>query len=117
MEAESMDVIGWSDFCKVEIRVGRVIAADAFPEAKKPAYRLKIDFGEGIGIRKSSAQITTLYSLESLVGKNVVAVVNLPDKQVGPFMSQCLVLGFHDACGNVSLCVPEHSVPLGARLL
>ncbi len=111
-----MGVIAWSDFCNVEVRVGRIIVAAVFPEAKKPAYKLKIDFGEEIGIRKSSAQITALYSPESLVGRNVVAVVNLPDKQVGPFMSQCLVLGFHDARGNVSLCVPEHPVPLGARL-
>lgn len=112
-----METIEWSDFLKVELRVGRIVAAEAFPEARKPAYRLKIDFGPEIGIRKSSAQITALYSPEALVGKLVVAVVNFPEKQIGPVMSQCLVTGFHDASGNVSLCVPEHQVPLGTRLM
>ena len=112
-----METIEWSEFLKVELRVGRIIAAEAFPEARKPAYRLKIDFGPEIGIRKSSAQITALYSPEELIGKQVVAVVNFPEKQIGPIMSQCLVTGFHDASGNVSLCVPEHEVPLGTRLM
>jgi len=112
-----METIEWSDFLKVELRVGRIIAAEAFPEARKPAYRLKIVFGPEIGIRKSSAQITALYSPEELIGKQVVAVVNFPEKQIGPIMSQCLVTGFHDASGNVSLCVPEHEVPLGTRLM
>ena len=112
-----METIEWSDFLKVELRVGRIIAAEAFPEARKPAYRLKIDFGPEIGIHKSSAQITALYSPEELIGKQVVAVVNFPEKQIGPIMSQCLVTGFHDASGNVSLCVPEHEVPLGTRLM
>ncbi|WP_313360676.1 tRNA-binding protein [Mixta calida] len=112
-----METIEWSGFLKVELRVGRIIAAEAFPEARKPAYRLKIDFGPEIGIRKSSAQITALYSPEELIGKQVVAVVNFPEKQIGPIMSQCLVTGFHDASGNVSLCVPEHEVPLGTRLM
>ena len=112
-----METIEWSEFLKVELRVGRIIAAEAFPEARKPAYRLKIDFGPEIGIRKSSAQITALYSPEELIGKQVVAVVNFPEKQIGPIMSQCLVTGFHDASGNVSLCVPEHEVQLGTRLM
>ncbi len=112
-----MEQIGWDDFMKVELRVGRVIAAEPFPEARKPGYKLRIDFGPEIGVRKSSAQITQLYRPEELVGKLVVAVVNFPPKQIGPFMSECLVTGFHDAEGRVSLCVPEHEVPLGTKLL
>jgi len=113
-QAENID---WSDFTKIELRVGRVVAAEAFPEARKPAYKLQIDFGSEIGVLKSSAQITALYTPETLVGKQVVAVTNFPKKQIGPFMSECLVTGFHDASGQVSLCAPEHEVPLGTRLL
>ncbi|WP_229008733.1 tRNA-binding protein [Methylophilus sp. Leaf408] len=112
-----MNQIEWSDFTKVELRVGRVLSAEIFPEARKPAYKLQIDFGVEIGIRKSSAQITAHYTPEILVGKLVVAVVNFPLKQIGPFMSECLVTGFHDAEGNVTLCMPEHEVPLGSKLL
>ncbi|MFD1122849.1 tRNA-binding protein [Methylophilus flavus] len=112
-----MNQIEWSDFTKVELRVGRVLSAEIFPEARKPAYKLQIDFGDEIGIRKSSAQITAHYTPEVLVGKLVVAVVNFPTKQIGPFMSECLVTGFHDAEGNVTLCMPEHEVPLGSKLL
>lgn len=112
-----MDTIDWNDFTRVELRVGRVIAAEPFPEARRPAYKLHVDFGPEIGLRRSSAQITTLYRPEELVGKQVVAVVNFPPKQIGPMMSECLVTGFHDAQGNVSLCVPEHDVPLGTKLL
>lgn len=112
-----MQQIEWSDFTKVELRVGKVIAAEPFPEARKPAYRLQIDFGAEIGVRKSSAQITVLYTPDSLVGKLVVAVVNFPPKQIGPIMSDCLVTGFHNANGQVTLCIPEHEVPLGTRLL
>lgn len=112
-----MQQIEWSDFTKVELRVGKVIAAEPFPEARKPAYRLQIDFGAEIGVRKSSAQITALYAPDSLVGKLVVAVVNFPPKQIGPIMSECLVTGFHNANGQVTLCIPEHEVPLGTRLL
>jgi len=112
-----MNQIEWNDFTKVELRVGRVIAAEVFAEARKPAYKLQIDFGPEIGVRKSSAQITALYTPESLIGKLVVAVVNFPPKQIGPLMSECLVTGFHDAEGGVTLCVPEHEVPLGTKLM
>lgn len=112
-----MNQIEWNDFTKVELRVGRVISAEVFAEARKPAYKLHIDFGAEIGMRKSSAQITAHYTPESLIGKLVVAVVNFPPKQIGPLMSECLVTGFHDAEGRVTLCVPELEVPLGTKLL
>lgn len=112
-----MQMISWSDFEKVELRVGKVVAAAPFAQARRPAYVLQIDFGEEIGMRKSSAQITTLYRPEDLVGRQVVAVVNFPRKQIGPLMSECLVTGFHDANGEVVLCVPDRDVPLGTRLL
>lgn len=110
-------MITFDDFLKVELRVGRVIEAREFPEAKKPAFILHIDFGPEIGIRKSSAQITALYRPETLIGRLVVAVVNFPPKQIGPLMSECLVTGFHNANGEVALCVPDQEVPLGTRLL
>ena len=113
----AMDTIGWDDFVKVELRVGRVVRAEPFPEARKPAYVLHVDFGETLGVRKSSAQITVHYRPEDLVGRLVVAVVNFPKKQIGPLMSECLVTGFHDADGAVALCVPDRDVPLGTRLL
>lgn len=112
-----MNEIAWADFERVELRVGRVLSARAFPEARKPAYVLEIDFGPEIGTRRSSAQITDLYTPESLAGRLVVAVVNFPPKQIGPLMSQCLVTGFHDAQGRVALCVPDADVPPGTRLL
>ena len=112
-----MNPITWDDFAKVELRVGRVLSAEVFKEARKPAYRLLVDFGPEIGQKKSSAQITALYTPEQLVGRLVVAVVNFPPKQIGPLMSECLVTGFHDAEGRVGLCVPDGEVPLGTKLL
>ena len=112
-----MEEISWNDFTKVELRVGRVLQAEVFKEARKPAYKLLVDFGPELGQRKSSAQITMHYQPEDLVGRLVVAVVNFPKKQIGPLMSECLVTGFHDADGAVALCVPDKDVPLGTRLL
>jgi tRNA-binding protein len=112
-----MQTIGFDDFLKVELRVGRVLSAEPFAQARKPAYVLQVDFGPEIGVRKSSAQVTVHYRPDDLVGRLVVAVVNFPDKQIGPLMSQCLVTGFHDADGAVALCVPDRDVPLGTKLL
>lgn len=112
-----MDTIGWDDFTKVELRVGRILSAEPFPQARKPAYVLHVDFGKAIGVRKSSAQITALYRPEDLIGRLVVAVVNYPKKQIGPLMSECLVTGFHNEAGEVALCVPDRPVPLGSKLL
>lgn len=112
-----MEEISWNDFMKVELRVGRVVQAEVFKEARKPAYKLQVDLGPELGLRKSSAQITQLYQPEELIGRLVVAVVNFPRKQIGPLMSECLVTGFHNADGHVALCVPDGDVPLGTRLL
>jgi tRNA-binding protein len=108
--------ISWKDFEMVDIRVGTIDKAEVFPEARKPAYKLTIDFGPGIGTRKSSAQITTLYETKDLEGKQVIAVINFPPKQVGPFMSECLVLGVTDEIGNVVLLHPERPVSNGLRI-
>ena len=112
-----MATISWDDFTKVELRVGRIISAEEFPQARKPAYILHVDFGEELGLKKSSAQITHQYQCAELVGKLVVAVVNFPKKQVGPLMSECLVTGFHNENGEVVLCIPDKHVPLGTKLL
>ena len=112
-----METISWDDFARVELRVGRIISAAPFPEARKPAYILHVYFGPEIGVKKSSAQITNLYRPEDLIGKLVVAVVNFPKKQVGPLMSECLVTGFVNESGDVVLCVPDKPVPLGSKLI
>ena len=112
-----MEEISWADFEKVELRVGTIVAVYDFPEARKPAYQLQIDFGQEVGIRKSSAQITVLYTKEELIGRQIVAVVNFPKKQIGKFMSECLVTGFADENGNIVLTAVERRVPNGARLM
>lgn len=108
--------ISWSDFEKVDLRVGTILEVKDFPEARKPAYQLLVDFGDEIGIRKSSAQITVLYTKEDLIGRQIMAVVNFPQKQIGKFMSECLVTGFADEEGNVVLSAVERKVPNGTKL-
>ena len=110
------DTIGWQDFERVDIRVGRVIRAEPFPNARKPAIRLWIDFGRELGEKKSSAQLTVHYAPETLVGRQVVAVVNFPPRQIADFMSEVLVLGVPDADGGVVLLAPDQDVPIGGRM-
>ena len=114
--SETSAHIEFREFRKVDIRVGTVIRAEPFPEARRPAYRLWVDFGDPVGVRKTSAQLTTHYQLEDLQGRQVAAVVNFPSKQIGPFISEILVLGFPDAQGEVVLIGPERPVPNGGRL-
>lgn len=111
-----MNNLTWDEFQKVELRVGTVIEAKVFPEARRPAYQLKVDFGENIGIKKTSAQITQLYQPDDLIGRQIVAVVNFPPKQIGPMMSECLVTGFHRADGAVVLTSVDQELPNGSRL-
>ena len=114
--AGAADPIAFDDFLRVDIRVGTIIAAEPFPEARKPAYRLRIDFGPAIGVKKSSAQIVSRYALEDLPGRQVAAVVNFPPRQIGKFMSEVLTLGFADEDGEVILFAPDRAVPNGSRL-
>lgn len=111
-----MSEISFDDFLKVDIRVGRVLRAEPFPEARKPALKLWIDFGPEIGTRQSSAQITVHYGVDELVGRQVLAVVNFPPRQIGPFRSEVLTLGVGDADGAVVLVAPDRKAPIGARL-
>jgi tRNA-binding protein len=116
MTAEAVAKIGFDDFLKVDVRVGRILEASAFPEARKPALKLVIDFGPEIGRRKSSAQITRHYEADALIGRLVLAVVNFPPRQIGPMQSEVLTLGVPDADGEVVLIHPDKEVPLGGRL-
>lgn len=111
-----MNEISFDEFLQVEVRVGTIVAVDDFPEARKPAYKLRIDFGPEIGERKSSAQLTVNYDRDALLGRQVAAVVNFPPRQIGPFMSEVLVLGFPDDGKEVTLIAPDKLVPNGGRL-
>ncbi|MCH8302802.1 MAG: tRNA-binding protein [Proteobacteria bacterium] len=111
-----MSEISWDDFASVELRIGTIIEVAEFPEARKPAWKLTVDYGDEVGVRRASAQITDLYNRQDLVGKQIVGVVNLPAKQIGPFMSECLVSGFVQADGSVVLAVPDKPVANGLRL-
>ncbi|QXF12378.1 tRNA-binding protein [Sphingopyxis terrae] len=114
--APAAEPIAFDDFLRVDIRVGAIVEAEPFPEARKPAFKLKIDFGPAIGVKKSSAQIVARYDLEDLPGRQVAAVVNFPPRQIGKFMSEVLTLGFADEAGEVILFAPDSAVPNGSRL-
>ena len=111
-----MEIINWNDFEKVALRVGTIIEVHDFPEARKPAYKIIVDFGP-LGIKKSSAQVTVNYTKADLLGKQVIAVVNFPPKQIGKYLSEVLITGFEDADGNIVLAQPQSQVPNGARLM
>lgn len=111
-----MSEISWDDFAKVELRIGTIIEIAEFPEARKPAWKITVDYGNEVGVRRASAQITDLYTRKNLMGKQIVGVVNFPPKQIGPFMSECLVSGFVQADGSVVLAVPDKPVENGLRL-
>lgn len=111
-----MKTITWDEFEQVDLRVGTIVRAEDFPQARIPAYKITVDFGEEIGLKKSSARITDLYSKEELVGKQIVGVVNFPPKQIGPMRSECLITGFYQEDGAVVLAIPERPVPNGTKL-
>ena len=111
-----MEQISWTDFEKVDIRVGTIVSAEAFPDARRPAYKLQIDFGDRVGIRKSSAQVTEIYTPEELTGRQIIAVINFPPKQIGPYISECLVLGVVGNQGGVVLLNPSHAVSNGLKI-
>ena len=111
-----MKEITWPEFEAVELRVGTILSVDDFPEARKPAYRITVDFGSDIGIKKSSAQLTDIYTAQELVGRQIIGVVNFPVKQIGPMRSECLITGFYREDGTVVLAIPERDVPNGAKL-
>lgn len=111
-----MKEISWNDFAQVELRVGKVVEVAEFPEARKPAYKISVDFGDKIGVKRTSAQFKDLYSKEDLLDRQVVGVVNFPVKQIGPMMSEFLLCGFYREDGAVVLAIPEREVPLGAKL-
>ncbi len=113
---DSHETIGFDDFLKLDIRVGTVVKTEPYPEARRPAIKVWVDFGAELGVRKASAQVTAHYTIEDLIGRQVAAVVNFPPKQIGKFMSEILVLGFPDAGGEVVLVVPERRVPDGGRM-
>ncbi|NOY50970.1 MAG: tRNA-binding protein [Chlorobi bacterium] len=112
-----MEEINWDDFNKVDLRVGKIVDVEDFPQARKAAWKLKIDFGPEVGIKMSSAQITDLYTKDELLGKQIIGVVNFPPKQIGPFVSECLVTGFARENGEVVLAVPDKDSVLGAKLI
>lgn len=113
---ELMDLIDWADFERVQLCAGTIVSVEDFPEARRPAWKLTIDFGEEIGLRRSSAQITELYDKQSLTGMQIIGVVNFPKKQIGPFMSECLVTGMPRTDGAIVLVTPREAVPNGTRL-
>ncbi len=110
-----MEIINWSDFEKIDLRAGTVVEVEDFPEARKPAYKLKIDFGDEIGLKQASAQITDNYSMGDLLGMQVICVINFPPKQIGPFVSECLITGLYREDGSVVLTVPDQEVSNGAK--
>jgi tRNA-binding protein len=117
IKIDFMEHITWNDFEKVELRVGTIMRVEDFPEARRPAYKLWVDFGDELGVKKSSAQITKHYTKDDLLGKQVVAVVNFPEKQIGSVLSQILVTGFADSNGDIVLAVPDKTAPNGTKLI
>lgn len=111
-----MKEIGWDDFAAVELRVGTIVEVEDFPEARKPAYKVTVDFGPEIGVRRASAQITIHYTRDELIGRQIVGVVNFPPKQIGPMRSEFLLTGFYREDGSVVIAIPERKVPNGAKL-